>query len=102
MIDEHIADEKAAEKHFHVPATLLEVLSAPSDNVAGTWKCFSAASTSVKWAGRLWGVVVVVDLTVWWYCGHVVRWRWLPELQDKEKACKQMFTGKPVHESESL
>ena len=28
MINEHVADEEAAEKHFHVPATSLEALSA--------------------------------------------------------------------------
>jgi len=28
VINKHVSDEKAAKKHFHVPATLLEVLSA--------------------------------------------------------------------------
>jgi len=27
VINEHVADEKAAKKHFHVPATSLEALS---------------------------------------------------------------------------
>ena len=43
----HVADVEDAERCFHVPATLLEVLGA-SDDVARTWKCFSVSSTSAK------------------------------------------------------
>ena len=44
----HVADVEDAEKRFHVLATPSEVLSA-SDDVAGTWKCFSVSSTSAKY-----------------------------------------------------
>ena len=43
----HITDVGDAERRFHVLATPLEVLGT-SDDVAGTWKHFSASSTSAK------------------------------------------------------
>ena len=43
----HIANMEDTERRFHVPAMPLEVLGT-SDNVTGTWKRFSASSTSVK------------------------------------------------------
>src|ERR1700733_8232984 len=69
---------------------------APSDGVAGTWKRFSAASTSATWEGGPWGVVVAIVLAILCYRRSVVRRRWvdvLPELRDKKIPHKQGFTG---------
>ena len=43
----HVADVEEAERRFHVPAMPSELLGA-SDDIAGTWKCFSASSTLAK------------------------------------------------------
>ena len=43
----HVTDVEDAERHFHVPVMPSEVLGT-SDNVAGTWKHFSASSTLAK------------------------------------------------------
>jgi hypothetical protein len=53
MLGECGADVEDAERRFHVSATSLEALSASND-VAETWKCFSATSTSATWAWGLW------------------------------------------------
>jgi hypothetical protein len=47
------ADVEDTEKYFHVPATLLRALSA-IDDVAETWKHFSASSMPVMEAWGLW------------------------------------------------
>jgi len=57
------ADIEDTEKCFHVPATSSEAPST-SDGVAGTWKRFSASSTSAMRAWGSWGGGVVASWQV--------------------------------------
>ena len=78
---EHVADEEAAEKHFHVPATSLEVLSAIQRHCRGMEALFSdfhsgGVGVGVVWSciGRRFGCLVIS-----WTCGGGAV---LPELKN--------------------
>ena len=55
VIDEHITNEKAAEKHFHIPATLLEVLSAIRQHCRDMEALFSNFHIGDVWVGVVGG-----------------------------------------------
>jgi hypothetical protein len=64
VIYKHFADVEDTEKHPHVPAMSSEAPST-SNGVTGTWKRFSASSTSVTWAWGSWEDGVVIIWRVW-------------------------------------
>ena len=73
IIDEYVADVEVAKSASMSRQRRWRRL-APSDDVAGTWKRFSATSTSATWGWGWCGVIGAVGLAVWWCHSRVVRW----------------------------
>ena len=87
-IDEHSADEEAAEKHFHVPATSSEALSAIQRRCQGMEALFSdfhvgdvGVGVVGGWSGRRFGHLVVSGT-----CGAGEVGVLLPELKNQKNA----------------
>ncbi len=95
MIDEHVADEKAAKKHFRVPATSLEALSAIRRCCRDMEAVFSRFHIGDAGRGVMGGCrgCRFGHLVVSWVCGALEVGGLLPELVDNEKPHKQVFTG---------
>ena len=88
VIGEHVADEKAAKKHFHVPATSLEVLSAIRRHCWDMEVLFSGfhigdVGRGVVGGGRdrRCGRLVVSRM-----CGAVGGWCFVASTQEQKKA----------------
>ena len=95
VIDEHVTDKKAAKKHFHVPATLLEVLSAirrHCRDMEALFSCFHISDVGRgvvggcrgRWFGRL---------VVSWACGASEVSVVARVHENEKKPCKRWFTG---------
>ena len=95
VIDEHIANEKVAEKHFYVPATSLEVLSAIQQDwrdMEALFSDFHVDDMGVGVVGGCHGHHSGHFVMVWTCCAWEVGGL-LPELRNKKKPHKPMFRG---------
>jgi len=95
VIDEHVADEKAAKKRFRVPATSLEALSAIRRccrDMEALFSVFHVGDVGVGVVGGCHGCWVD-GLVASWMCGCR---RWVSRCQSsgmEEKPSKPAFTG---------
>ena len=92
----HVADVEVAEKHFHVLATSLEALSAIRRrclDMEALFSDFHIGNVGVGVVGdcfsRLSGCFVVA-----WACHACNVGGLLPELRNRKKPCKPVFTGR--------
>ena len=86
VIDEHIADEKVAEKHFYVPATSLEALSAIRQRCRDMEVLFSnfhIGDIGVGMVGHCHGHQSGHLVVAWTYCACKAGGL-LPELRNKK------------------
>jgi len=83
VIGEHVADKKAAEKCFHVPATSLEALSAIQRRCQAMEALFSDVGVGIMGGcrGHRFGHLVVSGT-----CGSWAGWWYVARVQEQKKA----------------